>query len=119
MEQKKVLLDTNFILSCIRNKIDFFEEIFLMGIQIIIPKEVIREIEKFKDKKTEANLALNLLKKSKFDKITLGKGHVDKRILDYANLHSKLIIATLDKEIKKKTDNPKLIIRGKKKLEIL
>ncbi len=31
----------------------------------------------------------------------------------------KVIVATLDREIKKKTENQKLIIRGKKKLEIL
>ena len=36
---KQALLDTNFILSCIRKKIDFFEEIRLMGIKIIIPEE--------------------------------------------------------------------------------
>lgn len=116
---KKAILDTNFILSCIRNKLDFFEEINLMGIQIIIPKEIISEIERFKDKKTEAQIALKILGKNKFKKIGLGKGHVDRKIINYAKENPNLIIATLDKEIKEKTKNQKLIIRGNKKLEIV
>ncbi len=116
---KQVLLDTNFILSCIRNKIDFFEEIFLMGIKIIIPEEVINEIKKFENKKSEAGIALKILEKNKFKKIELGKGHVDKKIINYAKIHPELIIATLDREIKNKTHNQKMIIRGKMKLEII
>lgn len=116
---KQTILDTNFILSCIRNKIDFFEEIPLMGIGIIIPEEVILEIEKFKDKKTEANIALILLNKNKFEKISFGKGHVDKKIINYAKENPRIIVATLDKDIKKKIPNNKLVIRNKKKLEII
>ena len=116
---RKVILDTSFILSCIRNKIDFFEDIFLMGIGIIIPKEVISEIERFEGKKTEANLALILLSKNKFEKINFGKGHVDKKIIAYAKENPKIIVATLDRDIKKKVSNNKLVIRNKKKLEIV
>lgn len=116
---KQTILDTSFILSCVRNKIDFFEELYLMGIQILIPQEVIAEIEKFKDKKSEAKTALKLLEKNKFKKIKLGKGHVDKKIISYAKENSTIIVATLDREIKSKTKNQKLVIRGKKKLEIV
>ena len=38
-------MDSSFILTCVRQKIDFFEEIELKGIQILIPKQVIREIK--------------------------------------------------------------------------
>lgn len=115
---KQLLLDTNFILSCIRKKIDFFEEVKLRGFEIIIPKEVINEIKKFKEKKPEAELALKILEKNNYKTIKLGKGHVDKRIINYAKENSNLILATLDKEIKDKTNNQNLIIRGDKKLEI-
>lgn len=114
---KHALLDTNFILSCIRKKIDFFEEIQLMGIKIIIPEQVINEIKKF-ETKPEARLALKLLEKNEFKKIDLGNGHVDKKIINYAKEKPELIIATLDREIKDKTKNHKLVIRGKK-LEII
>ncbi len=51
----QVLLDTNFILNCINQKIDFFED--LAGYKIIIPQEVINEIKKI----TENFLLLNNL----------------------------------------------------------
>jgi len=108
----EVILDSSFILTCIKQKIDFFEE--LVGEQILIPKQVINEIKNLDNK-----LALKLLEKNKFKKIDLGKGHTDNRIIKFAKENPKTIIATLDKEIKNKTKNQKLIIRGKKKLEIV
>ncbi len=118
---RKVLLDTSFILSCIRNKIDFFEEISLMGIQIIIPEEVILEVERFKDRKTEANVALSLINQNndEFEKIELGKGHVDNKIIDYANKENDFVVATLDKEVKEKLLGKIMVIREKKRLEII
>ena len=122
---KQTILDTNFILSCIKQKIDFFEDIEVEGIQIIIPKQVIDEIKKIASSKQKlksrenAKLALRLLEKNKFKKIDLGKGHVDKRIIDYSKNNKNIIVATLDKELKNKIKNPKLVIRRKKKLEIV
>ena len=111
----QVILDTNFILTCIKQKIDFFEE--LVGTQILIPEQVINEIKNLKN--PNSKLALKLLEKNKFKKIDLGRGHVDKLIIRFAKENPKTIIATLDREIKNKTKNQKLIIRGKKKLEII
>ena len=71
---KQVILDTNFILTCIKQKIDFFEEINLMGVQILIPKQVIQEIKnisKSKKKrhfKEDAKLSLKLLEKNSYKK---------------------------------------------------
>ena len=111
----KVILDSSFILTCIKQKIDFFEE--LVGIQILVPEQVINEIKRLKN--SNSKLALKLLEKNKFKKINIGKGHVDKGIIKFAEENPKVIIATLDKEIKNKTKNQKLIIRGKKKLEVI
>ena len=122
---KQTILDTNFILTCIKQKIDFFEDIRFEGIQIIIPKQVINEIKKIADSKQKlkfrenAKLALKLLEKNKFKKIDLGKGHVDKRIINYSKDNKNIIVATLDKELKNKIKNLKLVIRRKKKLEIV
>jgi len=112
---KQILLDTNFILTCIKQKIDFFEE--LVGEEILIPKQVINEIKNLKN--PNSKLALKLLEKSKFKKINIGKGHVDRLIIKFAKENPKTIIATLDREIKNKTKNQKLIIRGKKKLGVV
>lgn len=121
---KYVVLDTNFILSCIRKKIDFFEEIKFMGLKMLIPAEVIKEIKKIAEKgklkfQEEAKLALSLLKNNSFSEIELKIKNVDNGIVKTAQKNRDYIIATLDKEIQNKITNPKLIIRGNKKLEIV
>lgn len=113
---KKILLDSSFILTCVKQKLDFFEE--LVGEQIIIPEQVLKEIARLKTLNSE--LALKILAKHKFKKINLEKGKTtDNKIINFAKENPKIIIATLDREIKNKTQNKKLIIRGKKKLEII
>lgn len=111
MEQ--VLLDTNFILTCINQKIDFFEEFYLAGIQVIIPKEVIGELKKLKKIS-----ALKLLEKNNYKMIELGGKNVDNAIVNFAKENLDVIIATLDREIRKKIKNKKTSIRGKKRIEI-
>ena len=122
---KKVLLDTNFILTCIKQKIDFFEELELKGFQILIPKQVIGEIEKITNSKKKlhfrenAKLALKLSEKNSFKEIDLGKKDVDKGLIAFAKENKDAIVATLDREIKNKIQNRKLVIRRKKNLEIV
>lgn len=111
----QILLDTNFIVSCVRNKIDFFEE--LIGYEILIPKQVISELERLGS--PESNLGLAILQKHEFKKIDIDNGHVDKRIIQYVKDKPEIIVATLDKEFQNKLKNRKLIIRGKKKLEVV
>lgn len=112
---KQVILDTSFILTCVRQKIDFFEE--LMEYEIIIPKQVIGELKRLNNSNTQ--LSLKLLEKNNFKEVDLGKAHVDKLIIRFAKENSKVIVATLDNEIKNKVKNNKLVIRGRKKLEVL
>lgn len=112
---KQVILDTSFILTCVRQKIDFFEN--LLEYQIIIAKQVIDEIKRLATPNSQ--LSLKLLEKNNFKEINLGKGHVDKLIIQFAKENPRVIVATLDKEIKNKVKNNKLIIRVKKKLEII
>jgi rRNA-processing protein FCF1 len=113
-KMKQVLLDTSFILTAVRQRIDFFEEIESLGLQILIPEQVIRELQGLK-----ASVALSILNKKKFKKIDLQQKEVDKGIISYSKSHIAVIIATLDSEIKKKTRNRKLVIRQKKKIEVI
>jgi len=110
---KQVLLDTNFILSCIRNKIDFFEE--LSEYKILIPKQVIRELKNLNEE-----FAIRVLEKHKrfFKIIGIKSNYVDKGIINFSKENPNTVIATLDKDLKNKIKNQKLVIRGKKKLEI-
>jgi len=96
-----------------------------MGMQILIPKQVINELEKISNSKKklhfreDAKLVLKLFKKSKFKKINLDKKNVDFGIKDFVDKNKNVIVATQDKELKKKIKGNKMIIRQKMKLEIV
>ncbi len=122
---RKALLDTNFILSCVRQKIDFFEFLEHEGIEAWISKEILREISAISNSKSkglvrkDAELALNILKNNSFRRVHTGGRTVDSGIIKFAKENPEVIVATLDAEIKRSVKNPKLIIRGKKTLEII
>jgi len=122
---KKTILDTSFILTAVRQKIDFFSELENTGFKILIPEEVIGEIESISksNKKGEvvenAKLALKILGKEKFEKIKLGGKNVDDSIVKLAKENSDFVVATLDREIKNKIKNSKLVIRQKKRIEVI
>ena len=102
----KAILDTNFILSCIDKKIDFFEAISFIGFNIIIPNEVIGELKKFSSNgKTKlaqnSDLALKILGKNDFEEIYLKEKNVDKGIVKFAKENPEIAI-TIEPE--EKTD---------------
>ena len=116
-------MDTSFILSAVRNKIDFFDELF--EYKIFIPEEVLREIKSFavSDKKKrfkeDAELALKILSKKKFELVKLPHKHVDKGLISLAKDDKYFIIATLDRGIKKHFKNRILTVRNEKSLEFV
>ena len=122
---KTAILDTNFILSCVKQKIDFFEEIPFQGMRLIIPEEVIEEIKKIavSGKKLHfrrnAELALKILEKNQFETIKLGSSNVDKSLAEYVKNQKNIVLATLDEEIKRKIKKSLLVIRKRKRLEII
>ena len=122
---KQVLLDTNFIVSCARQKIDFFHEIPLMGFEILIPEQVFDEIKKLSKSKEsakireEADLALKIMNRSKFTSVKLRRNNVDDAIVEFAENNPDIVIATIDRELKERIKNRKMIISGLKTLEIL
>ena len=121
----KVILDTNFILSCIREKIDFFEDLTFKGFRIQIPKQVIFEIERILNSnkklkfRNEARIALKLLETNPFRKIDLKTKNVDSGLVKLSKKDPGITIGTLDRELKRKIKNPKIVIRGKKQLEVI
>jgi len=122
---KKVILDSSFILSAVREKIDIFEEIPFMGFVIVVPEEVISEIEGVKKSKQKmkekmnAELALKILETNKFESVKLGKSYVDNGLRDFCKEHKSYIVATLDRALKKDIHNYIMVIRGRRKLEVL
>jgi len=122
---RKALLDANFILTCVRQKIDFFEFLEHEGIEALISKEILREISAISNSKRkgfvrkDAELALNIFKNNSFRRVHTGGKTVDSGIIKFAKENPDVIIATLDAVIKRSVKNRKLIIRGKKTLEIV
>ncbi len=129
---QQIILDTNFIMTCVKQKIDFVDEIPAMGYQILIPKEVIIELKKLKkDEKKQkslknrdlASLCLKIIKPLKTIKLnkTNHKKHLDNLIVNYIKENKNIGVATLDRELKKRLKNKTriLTIRGRKKLEFV
>ncbi len=125
----KVILDTNFIMTCVKQKIDFFWDMKAMGFQIIIPKQVINELERVvKSKKKyrfrqDAEVSLKVLESEKdnFTKIDLKKygKYTDSGIRNFANQHKEILVATMDQGLKRSVKNNKVVIRGTRRLQVV
>ena len=128
-----ILLDTNFIIACVNQKIDFLEGIkrLFYLYDIIIPKQVMSELRKISDDDSAkredregAMVALEILKSKRINGIKfpdLKEENTDKAIIDFAEANKNSVIATLDKELKESLKDKAriLIIRDKKKIEVL
>ena len=107
----ELILDTNFIISSIKQKISLFENLKkdFPEYKIIIPVEVIYEIEKLKEdkksttrEKEAAELSLFLIKKGNYKNISLNSNSVDSGLINYIIKNPEAIVATMDRELKEK-----------------
>lgn len=126
----EILLDTNFIIACAREKIDFdslANEIVDEPITWIVPKEVFAELENIKDSQNQkvsdrnaAKLGIDLIKTLNPKIVELGgrNPNIDIRIVNYLK-DAQIVLATLDKALKSRVNNRILTVRGKKKLEFI
>lgn len=120
---KKIILDTNFLMIPSQFKVDIFSEIDrIMNNQyeLYVVKGTIDElnniIEKQRGKhKLAAKLALQLIKAKGLKILYINQKPVDDVLV---KLSKEYIIATQDKELKKRIKNNKIILRKKKKLEL-
>lgn len=111
---RQVILDTSFILTAIKQKVDFFHMLEKEGTGVIIPEQVIKEL-----KGLGAELALKIIEKNKFKLIKVPGKDADKAIVSFSKKNPLVIVATLDRGLQKKIRNRKLIIRQKKKIEVI
>ena len=126
----KILLDTNFAITCAKNKIDFpssANEIIDQKIEWLVPQDVLNELGNIKDKtgtkekdKQAAKLSFEILQNLNPEIINLpGKNpNVDIKIVNYI-INKDIVLATLDKNLKSRVKNKILTIRGKKNLELI
>jgi len=106
----EIILDTNFLVYCAKNKLDYFEEIYNLineKYELVTLSNVIKELEKLKEKakkykdKISADLALQLIEKNKIRKINFKEGNTDELIIKLSKKSKKNIVATLDREMRK------------------
>lgn len=104
---KKIILDTNILMVPGKFKVDIFEEIDRIindEYKLFTLDSVVDELKRLSKKKSKsaniAKLGLELLKSKNIDIIDVGKGSVDKQILDMSDKDT--IVATNDTELKKR-----------------
>lgn len=129
----EILLDTNFVITCTKQKIDFFNltsQIVEEPLDWLIPDKVITEVKKLSEERSNkikdrqsALLFLDLLesyvsRKEEIKIIHLTKPIVDDAIVDYCDKNPWVVLATLDKKLKSRVANRLLTIQGKKFLKI-
>ena len=105
----QIVIDTNSLIYAAKEKVDVITELKKMGFtKIIIPNEVLKELEFIQtDKKQKgadknaAKLAIQIIKFSKVDTVYLGRGHPDDKILEFA-VAKNFSVLTNDKILKKR-----------------
>ena len=122
---KDVVLDTNFLVIPYTHKIDIYaelEKIVPEQHRLIILKGSITELEKLGKGASAtavgARVGLQILAEKNIE-IIESEGNVDDAITGYANTRENVIVATNDRELKKKIKKTRaeiICFRGKAKL---
>ena len=98
-----VICDTNFLIHLATNRIKNLDnlDVEIGQITFVVPQVVkneLSELEKNSEKKQEIQSTLNYIRNFKI--IPILGSFADKEILDYVSKH-RVIVATMDKELKK------------------
>ena len=128
----KIILDTNFLIYSAKQKIDYVDNIgeIILNPKLVILSSVLDELKRLR--KTGKNLkdrdfcdlALDILRhyinKKKIKVLETEGEDADKVIVDLTSKYHDLIVATADRELKRKLKGKARIlnIRGKRKLEL-
>lgn len=100
----EAILDSNFIIACVRKNIDFLSQLEEQGYRVLLPREVFHELRDLRLKlphadRTAIDVALDLFEKRKVKKMRLGHENVDQGLITKGKQGA--YIATLDVAIKR------------------
>ncbi len=117
----EAILDSSFIVSCMKKKIDFLSELEEQGFRVVLPREVFQELKdlRFKvkhDERAAIDAAFDLFIIRKVKKMTLGQDIVDKGLISKGKKGA--YIATLDKIIKREVPNRIVILDAQNSIGI-
>ena len=122
----KIILDTNFLIYCAKEKLNYVEEISNLvneDYELVVSKQVVHELEKLKNDnykrlsgkdKDACDLALQLLEVNKIKTVEPVGKTVDDAIINLSNEDKKNIVCTLDREMRHILGRVILVNRGKK-----
>jgi len=126
----KILLDTNFIITCVKQKINFdatMNGLTSEEVKWIVPEEVLQELRGLKiggkikiKERNAATIGIEIVTQLGAEVIKLSStaNDVDTKIVNYI-ADKPIILATLDKNLKQRVKNKILTIRNKKNLIII
>ena len=119
----EVILDTNFIISCVLKRIDFLDELAVMGFKPVVPREVIEELKDLKkerktshEERVAIDVAFEMFEKQKVKKMKLGGLHVDDGLISRGK--EGIYIASLDRGVKREVPNRIVISDAGNKLRV-
>lgn len=119
----QVILDSSFIISCVRERIDFLTQLEEQGFTPIVPREVFQEIKDLRlsnrasrEDRLAVDVALEILEKRKVKKTTLGEGKVDEFLIKKGQ--EGIFIATLDNGIKKRIPKKIVIFKAQNRVGV-
>lgn len=117
----EAILDTNFILACVKRKINFLDDLEAQGFTPILAHEVYEELKDIRQTATLSDrvaldLAFALFEKRKVRKMTLGHHKVDEGLI--AKGKKGAYIATLDGGIRRLVPNSIGVANAQNMLEI-
>ena len=117
----EVLLDSNFIISCIKKKIDFIPQLEEQGFRVLLPLEVYQEMKDLKkklphDDRVAIDLAFQIFEAKGIRKTRLGGNSVDNGLISKGK--QGYYIATLDNAIKNEVSNKIVIFDAQKRIGV-
>mgnify|MGYP001613981067 CR=1 FL=1 len=117
----EVILDSNFIISCMIKNIPFLDQLEGQGFKVLLPKEVYQELKDLRlnvshKERIAIDTALELLGGKRVRRMKLGGKTVDDGLIAFGRKGA--YIATLDAGIKREVPNRVIISSAQKRIDI-
>ena len=117
----EVLLDSNFIISCVKKRIDFITQLEEQGFKVLVPLEVYQELKDLKLKlsrndRIAIDTAFEILDSKAIKKMKLGNDSVDRGLISKGK--EGFYIATLDNAIRNEVPNRIIIFDAQKRIGV-
>ena len=113
----EVILDSSFIISCIRERIDFLAQLEEQGFKPVVPREVLQEMKDLMksnrashEDRVAIKVAFEIFENRKVKKMSFGDGKVDDYLIEKGKAGA--YIATLDRGIKREVPNRIVIFKA-------